>query len=313
MDKLKIAVLDSGFDFFRPLQNQIVYNANFTDEVTPVDQNGHGSCIIKLLDSIGSNLDFYNMVILNKKKTGKISFLKRALAEAISQNVNIINLSVGIEQNIIDSELEDIILQCFEREIFIITTRSNTGMYNHLRSCKNILSIQRQCQDNEATNYPNPQHGTFFVNNMPRIVPWLYDSYKLSGANSFLTPFLIKKIYQINKEYTNFDEIFNVILSLSASDILKIPSNSLYFQRKVPFDKSLLNEVLSYPVISDLYSKDGALLLRNATTRNITRLVQLIETLTNQTYIVDSFWLSDIFFLENLVNKILLIEGTDYE
>ena len=38
---MKIAVLDSGFDFSQPLQNKIT-NINFTDE-TNKDENGHGT------------------------------------------------------------------------------------------------------------------------------------------------------------------------------------------------------------------------------------------------------------------------------
>lgn len=313
MDKLKIAVLDSGFDFYRPLRNPIVYNANFLDEEYTVDQNGHGSCIMSLLDSIGSNLEFYNMVILDKNKLGKISSLKRALAEAVNQDVNIINLSLGIECSFIDSELENILLRCHEKNIFLVTTSSNSGMHNFLTSYHNILSIQGQNQDNITKDFRSPQSGSFFVDNMPRIVPWIYGSYKLSGANSFLTPFLIKKLYLIYQESTSFTESLNSLLSLSASDILRAPSSSLCYQRKDPLDKGLLEEILSFPVISDLYNKHGTFLIKKATIRNITRLVQLIETITNKPYKYDSVWLSDIVFLENLANRIFCMEETNLE
>lgn len=304
MDNLKIAVLDSGFDFYRPLQNPIVYNESFSDEESPIDQNGHGSCIIKLLDSIGPDLEFYNMAVLNKNKVGKLSFLKRALEESIEQNVNIINLSLGIEDSFVDFQLEDILQKCIDNNIVLITTGSNSGKHNCLTFYDNILSIQGQNQNNKLKS-PS-QTGMFCVGNMPRIVPWIYDSYKLSGANSFLTPFLIKKLYLIYQERNNFSESLNTLLRLSASDILRAPSIPLFYQRKDPIDKKLLEEILSFSVISDLYNKQGALLIKNATIGNITRLVQLIEAITNKPYKLDSVWLSDIVFVENLSNRLFL-------
>lgn len=309
MEKLKIAVLDSGFDFYRFLQNPIVYNACFTDEESYIDQNGHGSCIMSLLDSVGSNLEFYNMVVLDRNKLGRLSSLKRALSEAINQSVNIINLSLGIECDFTDPELEDILLRCNKKNIVLITTSSNSGMHNYLASHKNIFCIQGygQCKAQIDSLYFQP--GMFLINNMPRIVPWIYGSYKLSGANSFLTPFLIKKLYQINKECTSFDQCSSALLKLSGSDILKLPAESLCFSRSDQFDKLLHKEILSYPVISDLYDKSGKLLLEKVTNSNITQLVKLIEVLTKKTYTYDSVWLSDILFLENLVNKILFLSN----
>lgn len=311
MDKLKIAVLDSGFDFYRPLQNPIIYNASFSDEESPIDQNGHGSCIIKLLDSIGPDLEFYNMAVLNKNKVGKLSSLKRALAESVEQNVNIINLSLGIENSCVDFQLEDILQKCIEKNIFLITAGSNSGKRNYLTSYSNILSIQGQ---NQTTKSRSPSQACMFcVDNMPRIVPWIYGSYKLSGANSFLTPFLIKKLRLIYQERNSFPESINTLLKLSASDILKVPSSTLFYQRKEPIDKKLLEQILSFSVISDLYNNQGALLMSNASIRNITHLVQLIEAITNKPYKFDSVWLSDIVFVENLANRLYYMEKTDYE
>ena len=68
---MKIAVLDSGFDFSQPLQNKIT-NINFTDE-TNKDENGHGTCIIKLIDSISSGLELYSIKILDRTGIRKMS------------------------------------------------------------------------------------------------------------------------------------------------------------------------------------------------------------------------------------------------
>lgn len=146
---MKIAVLDSGFDFSQPLQNKIT-NINFTDE-TNKDENGHGTCIIKLIDSISSGLELYSIKILDRTGKGKLSSLKVALLEALNSDVNIINLSLGIEAFIKDSELEILLDKCLSQGIIIVTSESNNGKINYL-SCNNrIISVQGK-QNNLVTS-----------------------------------------------------------------------------------------------------------------------------------------------------------------
>lgn len=307
MRKIRIAVLDTGFDFYRQLRNPIAYSACFLDKAQPFDQHGHGSCIITLLDSIGTNLEFYNMTVLNQKKIGKLSFLKNALRTAIELDVDIINLSLGIENSVTDSELESFLKTCDEKKIILVTTSSNLGKNNYLMSYDNIISIQRK--DNVSKSFLLPKLGAFFVENTPRILPWLNGTYKLSGANSFLTPLLIKKLYQINEEVQNLEDSFKLLLKLSASDILSRNNNDCNIQRELPIDQSLCEQIRLRlkSNTSKLYDEHNQLILSNATNVNITGLVNLIEDITNRAYIYDSLWLQDIMFVENLSNRLLLM------
>lgn len=265
------------------------------------------SCIITLLDSIGTNLEFYNMTVLNQKKIGKLSFLKNALRTAIELDVDIINLSLGIENSVIDSELESFLKTCDEKKIILVTTSSNLGKNNYLMSYDNIISIQRK--DNVSKSFLLPKLGAFFVENTPRILPWLNGTYKLSGANSFLTPLLIKKLYQINEEVQNLEDSFKLLLKLSASDILSRNNNDCNIQRELPIDQSLCEQIRLRlkSNTSKLYDEHNQLILSNATNVNITGLVNLIEDITNRAYIYDSLWLQDIMFVENLSNRLLLM------
>ena len=182
---MKIAVLDSGFDFSQPLQNKIT-NINFTDE-TNKDENGHGTCIIKLIDSISSGLELYSIKILDRTGKGKLSSLKVALLEALNSDVNIINLSLGIEAFIKDSELEILLDKCLSQGIIIVTSESNNGKINYL-SCNNrIISVQGK-QNNLVTS-----NNVIYINNSPRIIPWLGSSYVLSGANRFFDSIYYQK------------------------------------------------------------------------------------------------------------------------
>lgn len=69
---------------------------------------------------------------------------------------------------------------------------------------------------------------------------------------------------------------------------------------------------MSNSIILDLYNKDGTLITKNATNNNITKLVNLIKSITKLNYLNDSIWLSDIMFIENLSNKLFLIKEESY-
>lgn len=221
--------------------------------------------------------------------------------------MDIINLSLGIENSVIDSELESFLKTCDEKKIILVTTSSNLGKNNYLMSYDNIISIQRK--DNVSKSFLLPKLGAFFVENTPRILPWLNGTYKLSGANSFLTPLLIKKLYQINEEVQNLEDSFKLLLKLSASDILSRNNNDCNIQRELPIDQSLCEQIRLRlkSNTSKLYDEHNQLILSNATNVNITGLVNLIEDITNRAYIYDSLWLQDIMFVENLSNRLLLM------
>lgn len=170
MNKLKIAVLDTGFDY-----------------------NRHGTGIISLIDMIGNNLEFYNLKILDKHKKGNVKLLKLALNKSIELKVNIINLNLGIEKYIDDDELNEIISICSKLNILIITTNSNDNAYNYLNKFETIIKLKGVKNINVGNIY---YYGNkYVVNKLPFIIPSINDTYFLNGGNSFLTYFLIKIIY----------------------------------------------------------------------------------------------------------------------
>lgn len=292
---MKIAVLDSGFDFETKLQNPIVYCNDFTYEGDK-DQNGHGTCIVKLIDSLSSNLHLYIMKVLNKKKSGKLSFLKKALAEAIMHDVDIINISLGLEIDAKDYELNELINECESRGIIIITAESNNGEINYLSKNYNTISIQGK------SIFDRNKENIIYMNNFPRILPWLGSNYILSGANSFLTPFIIKKVCEIvEQQHTDKRRMEKIRDHIKKKcPLIEIADAD----REFIHNKTLMEMIEKQDVIQNLYSQDKKLILSKLTPTNITLLVQVIEQITGQDYIYDSFWLPDIMYLENFVNKL---------
>lgn len=291
---MKIAILDSGYDFSQILQNEIILNLNFTNESNK-DENGHGTCIIKLIDSINSNIEFYILKILEKNCTGKLKSLKEALLEVIQCNVDIVNLSLGIETIIEDCELQRILEECLSRGIIIITSESNTGKTNYLSLNNQIVSIQGKLE------HLNTNKNIIYMDNSPRILPWLGSTYILSGANSFLTPFVIKSICELFKDPLFFD--FDVLKKYFMQQDYTLNISQSH-QRAAVKNAMLMSTIEPQIAKLNLFDNSGALQLANVSPRCITQLVQIIESVIQHPYIYDSIWLYDLIYIENLINKI---------
>lgn len=75
-------------------------------------------------------------------------------------------------------------------------------------------------------------------------------------------------------------------------------------QRQSIINAKLMKSIEEEISIWNLYDENKAFKIAQATPRNITALVRIIEEKTQQSYIFDSFWMPDLAYLENFVNKI---------
>lgn len=103
---LKIAILDTGILLEHPIFKRYIRNyADFTGEGI-TDQNGHGSFVTLQLLIGGekplsyNNIDLFICKILSKDGLGTSENIIKGLKWAESQNVNMINLSAGIDNKI---------------------------------------------------------------------------------------------------------------------------------------------------------------------------------------------------------------------
>lgn len=310
MDKVKVAILDSGFDFCHKLQNEIVYNTNFIEAESISDSNGHGTCIVCLIDSIDNNLQIYNMKVLDSKKKGRLSGLKSALREALKQRVDIINLSLGFEQPINDTELNQILLECQESNIIIVATNPNDERINYLHNNRDILYVQGKMEMTKGKIYF--YDNTFYISNFPRIVPWLGKNYILSGANSFLTPFIIREISDLILQGKIDKRYIPLFLKMK----LKYSGIEKFMKQQFDFNSISREDIINtklfrwiYNAVNDLrlYDSTGEIIIGNINQQNITKLVKMIEEITGKVFIVNSIWLQDIKYLENLANRIEIL------
>lgn len=305
MKKIKIAVIDSGFDFFSKLNNDIVISKNFTDEEFMIDKNGHGSCIIKLINHFCNDIDIYNFKVLKLNNKGSLSWLKMALKMALECNIDIINLSLGFNLFIEDRELNELIDKCIQQNIIIVNTNSNSDEKNELNKYKNIINVQGASTLDKDTLYYSA--GNFYIDNTPRIVPWINDSYIVTSANSFLTPYMVKYVCNILSEnILPINKIYEFLIESSVNaNGIKHSHVIRDIDRQNVIDETVFNLLLEKIKKLNLYANNGTLKIKNLNQKSITELVRIIEEITLKSFIIDSFTYSDIVYVENLSNRII--------
>jgi len=116
-----VAVIDTGVDYYHPdLHTNLLQGKNFYDNGDYMDDSGHGTAVAGVIGAIGNNSEgiagaAWNIRILPLKACGgsdlmcNVAHVAQAIQEAIVQDVDIINMSLGgtnsssIERDAIDA------------------------------------------------------------------------------------------------------------------------------------------------------------------------------------------------------------------
>lgn len=151
-EAVRIAILDSGINKNHPsLKGLVVKEFNAISPKKPIiDLFGHGTAIAGIIstkssvlnnDNFSSNIKIYSAKVLNDKGKGDIDSLIKGLEWAISNKVNLINISFGLSEN--RPELEHIINKAVEKGIIIVAAAGNKYGLNadYPARYKNVLSI----------------------------------------------------------------------------------------------------------------------------------------------------------------------------
>lgn len=111
--------------------------------------------------------------------------------------------------------------------------------------------------------------------------------------------FVIKKIYELLQNHVSIQNLKKCLMQQSF-----IFNSNKKIQRQSIINAKLMKSIEEEISIWNLYDENKAFKIAQATPRNITALVRIIEEKTQQSYIYDSFWMPDLAYLENFVNKI---------
>ena len=135
---IKIAIIDTGVDFNHPdllgwgPDGKVVGGYNFIQEgQPPMDNNGHGTQVAGVIAADGQTVGVApNAKILAYKVSEdgegvSSDLIIRAIEKAIEDDVDIINISLGVNKT--NTKIERAVDQALKKEIFVVTAAGNDG------------------------------------------------------------------------------------------------------------------------------------------------------------------------------------------
>ncbi|NOU18124.1 MAG: S8 family serine peptidase [Bacteroidales bacterium] len=141
MEKIKIAIVDSGIDLkhpkFKNLEENVVCWNILNQTKSAEDQDlgngkGHGTGIFSIIyDHLHDNLQdftFYIVKIFDELGHTSEDYLIKAIEYCIDNKVHIINLSLGIEKKSPSKELHDVCERAYKQGIIIIASASDNAV-----------------------------------------------------------------------------------------------------------------------------------------------------------------------------------------
>lgn len=132
---IKVAVLDTGMALQHPdLKDAIVLSVDLTTDRNPMDLNGHGSHVSGTVGSrnthgyiigVAPKCQLYSGKVLNAAGSGDFEWITQGVRWAISQKVDIINMSLGCD--VPYQRLHDAIIDATNAGIIVIAASGNEG------------------------------------------------------------------------------------------------------------------------------------------------------------------------------------------
>ena len=127
--KIKVAIIDSGVNFSTDIEVTVRKNFIPNDEVNVLyeDPTGHGTAIagiIAALDNeegitgINPDVEIYSARVLDENLEAPVDRIVQAIEWAIEEEVDIINMSFGLQKNV--AELEAVIEEAAEAGILMV-------------------------------------------------------------------------------------------------------------------------------------------------------------------------------------------------
>lgn len=133
---VKIAILDTGIDLDHPdLQANIKGGINTINPLkSPDDDNGHGTHVAGIIAAVDNQVGvlgvapqawLYAVKILNKQGSGFVSDIIEGLQWAISEGVDVINMSFGTSSDV--QSLHEAIAAAYNKGIVLVAAAGNSG------------------------------------------------------------------------------------------------------------------------------------------------------------------------------------------
>lgn len=162
-DDIKIAIIDTGINSHPDLN--LAGGVSFVEDITSYDDdNGHGTHVAGTVAAINNNIgvvgsasksDIYAVKVLNNNGTGTISQVIEGIEWSIDNNINIISMSLGSQEN--SQALHEIIKQAYNNGILIVAAAGNRGKGSNTllypANYPEVLSVGATDENHKRANF----------------------------------------------------------------------------------------------------------------------------------------------------------------
>ncbi|MBM7624929.1 S8 family peptidase [Sporohalobacter salinus] len=163
--KVNVGIIDTGIDLnhFDLLPINSGYNA-IEPTKQPDDQNGHGTHVAgtiaarkngKGVVGVAPNIELYSIKAFNKDGSAKMSSLIEALQWAIENNIQILNMSFGVDKE--NETLREAISKTYEAGITMVAASGNDGIatINFPARYSEVIAVGAINKDKNLADFSN--------------------------------------------------------------------------------------------------------------------------------------------------------------
>ncbi|AIQ11003.1 S8 family serine peptidase [Paenibacillus durus] len=150
MNKIKVAIIDSGIDMNHPCLSYrevtgiklIEEDGNILFKNCIIDSHGHGTAVAGIIFEKCSEVDLLSIGILDGDLKCKFTYLKAALQFAINADVQIINLSLGTVMEKYKEVLKSLCDEAERKGIFIVAAVNNDTNSSYPADFPNVFGVR---------------------------------------------------------------------------------------------------------------------------------------------------------------------------
>lgn len=228
---IKIAVIDSGWDYNTFLDDRIVKGISFIDDSDGfrlsvndniTDNLGHGTVCTDIILQIACDAIIYPIKVFNNKLETNIEVLVKAIEHCISIKVDIINLSLGTR---LEEALRPLYIVCEKAKkegIIIVSANSNDDINSYPAMFENVISVRAgEMKGKFDYEYYNDEVCECIANGYPTDALTVGGKRIKASGNSYATPIITGIIALFLQKNMRLD------LSLIREELKKYCRNNL--------------------------------------------------------------------------------------
>lgn len=220
--KIKVAVIDSGIDtslpFFKDKDVLCIKVDNNNIVKCKTDTNGHGTLVGSYILRECEDVGIVSIQILNEHNKSNLDKLIKAIYYCIENEIDIINLSLGMHIDIKKIEkLKSVCLEATSNGILIFSAHSNIGNVSYPASFNNVIGIGHDKNITKNIFKVDKDNKNIFLSR-PLISMNHFGIDASRSGNSFLCPYIVGvfcryiNYYRLPlKRKNTHDSLFNFI------------------------------------------------------------------------------------------------------